>query len=144
MIKKFESSIAVLATFAITLPMPVLSRQMECSYDFVTHATTLKLDDLNEPRGSIFYSYNHSISPTGGEEMYLFTEDNPDELQGAGQMKFIMENLYFDPTATISAIEYIDFEVPTLKQFQAPAAYFEQSADRINAPLAVWSCYRTD
>lgn len=117
---------------------------MEYSYDYVTHVKTIKLDDLDVPEGTISYNFNHSISPTGGEEMYVFSERDSGEPQGAGQLKFIMENLYFNPLGTISAVEFVDFGVPTLKQLQAPAAYLEQSTDMIDAPLVVWSCHRTD
>jgi hypothetical protein len=61
-----------IAAFAICVflaPTPSLARQMECSYDYITHVTTLQLDNLGATNGSISYSFAHSISPTGGEEM---------------------------------------------------------------------------
>ena len=136
--------VAVLYVCAISVPTPISAREMECSYDYVTHVTTIKINDTDAADRTLFYSFNHSISPTGGEEMYIFSERDPVELRGTGQMKFIMENLYFDPVGAISAIEFIDFSIPTLKQLQAPAAYIKQSGDIISAPLVVWSCQRTD
>jgi hypothetical protein len=104
---------------------------MECSYDYVTHVTTLILDDVDAPDGNISYSYTHSISPTGGEEMYLFSDRDPDELRGNRHLKFIMENLYFDPHDLVSAVVFVDFNVPTLKELQLPAFHIEQSEDMI-------------
>lgn len=135
------TTIAICVVLSAT---PSLARQMECSYDYITHVTTLQLDDLGEADGSILYSFAHSVSPTGGEEMFLFRERDPALLRGTGRLEFIMGKLFFNPLATISAIEFVDFNRPTLKQLQAPAAYLEQSVDIISAPLVVWSCHRTD
>jgi len=117
---------------------------MECTYDYITHVTTLQLEDRGEPGSPISYSLVHSVSPTGGEEMFLFSDTDPARLRNAGQFEFIMEQLYFNPLATISAIAFIDCERPTLKQLQAPAEFLEQSVDTIIAPLGVWTCRRTD
>jgi hypothetical protein len=136
--------IAAFAICVVLAPTPSLARQMECSYDYTTHVTTLQLDDLGATNGSISYSFTHSISPTGGEEMFLFRGSDPARLRGTGQLEFIVEKLFFDPQETPSAIEFVDFDRPTLKEFQFPAAYLEQSVDTISAPLVVWSCHRTD
>lgn len=136
--------IAVFAICVVLSATPGFARQMECSYDYITHVTTLQLDDLGAANRSISYSFEHSISPKGGEEMFLFSGRDPALLRGTGQLEFIMEKLFFDPLTTISAIEFVDFDRPTLKQLQAPATYLEQSVDTISAPLVVWSCHRTD
>ncbi len=136
--------IAAFAICAVLSATPGLARQIECSYDYITHVTTLQLDDLDAAKSSISYSFTHSISPKGGEEMFVFSGSDPALLEGVGQLNFIAEKLFFNSQGTVSAIEFVDFDRPTLKQFQAPAAYLEQSADTISAPLVVWSCHRTD
>lgn len=136
---------ATIAMLALLFATPGLARQMECSYDYITHVTTLRLDDMDATRSSIPYSFIHSVSPVGGEEMFLFNERDQAELRGTGQLVFIMEKLFlFDPLDPVSAIAFVDFERPTLKEFQFPAATLEQSADMINAPLVVWLCHRSD
>lgn len=141
---KVLRDLAALTIFLVLSATSGLARQMECSYDYSTHVTTLKLDDLGEANASISYSFVHSISPTGGEEMFLFSESDPALLEGTGRLEFIMEKLFVDPLATISAIEFVDFDRPTLKQLQAPSTYLEQSGSIISAPLVIWSCHRTD
>lgn len=137
-------SIPVVTVCLVLVATPGLARKMECSYDYITHVTTMQLDDHDATNGAISYSYAHSISPVGGEEMFLFSERDPAQLRGAGQLKFIVDKLFFDPLAMPSAIEFVDFERPALKQFQFPNAFLEQSQDTISAPLVVWHCHLTN
>lgn len=142
-----NTGLQVLSAFVfITLlvPTPAFSRKMECSYDFITHVTTLHLDDKGRPNGSISYELEHSISPIGGEEMFLFSKGEPSQLKGTGLFQYIEEKVFFDPRSAPSSILFVDFGRPTLKALQFPASVLEQSFDEISAPLVVWSCHRTD
>jgi hypothetical protein len=136
--------IAAAAICVFLAPTPGLARQMMCSYDFITHLTVLKLDDLDAAESPISYSFAHFTSPTGGEDLFPFSESDPADLRGTGRLEFIVEKLFFNPLETPSAIEFVDFDRPALKQLQFPASYLEHSVDTISAPLVVWDCYRTD
>ena len=123
---------------------PMSARQMECHHDFITHLTTLYFTDHGSEDGSIFYRFVHSVSPTGGEDMFIFDGRDLSALQGGGEKKHIMGHLFFDPSQLISSIDKIDFDLPAYRQLQFPESYFENSSDVIQAPLVTWSCRRMD
>lgn len=120
------------------------AQEMECSYDYITHTTTLRLEHMGDTNGSISYSFVHSVSPSGGEEMFLFSESDPAELRGEGRLEFIMSKLHYNPEELPESIEFIDFERPAMKQFQFPSHHLEQAEEMINAPIVAWDCRRID
>ena len=133
-----------LAASILLFPTSGMARQMMCFYDYITHLTTYEIDDQGVEDGPIAYRYTHTVSPIGGEDMFLFKEAESSEREGAGQLEFIMERLYFDPSELVKSIVFVDFARPAFKELQFPDVLMEQSSETLTTPLVVWSCHRTD
>jgi hypothetical protein len=120
------------------------ARQMECSYDFITHQTIMQLRDDGSLDGSLDVLLFHEVSPVGGEGLYIL-DSNPTQSQTLnGYYHFITDNLFYNKTDFVDAIAFVDFENPTLKELQYPANMLQNTDSEIQTPIVSWSCHRTD
>ena len=118
----------LIACFVLLLTLKTAgARQMECSYDF---ATALIVKTLTETDGgnTVSSRYYTTISPVGGEEMWIGKETWPTKSQIGMPYKKMWEKLYSHPDKYINEIAYIDFEKVNLHVMQAPGSYLENLA----------------
>jgi hypothetical protein len=133
------------ATVALLLTTCSLhARQMECSYDFITHQTIMQLRDDVSLDGSIDAVIIHEVSPVGGEDLYILDSDPTQSQILNGYLRFVANNLFYLDDGLVDAIAFVDFEKATLKELQFPASKLQKADPEIQTSIVNWLCHRTD
>ena len=111
---------------------------MSCSYDYISHLTTYT---IAEGRSSedLSVSYLHSISPSGGEETYLFQDTEASALTGSENWHHVYGKLF--QVENFPSVLMVDFEQAKLIEVQ-----FLESRMINNTPVDYlpWTCRRLD
>lgn len=139
-----SKSFSLVVMIGTLMASPSHARQMDCSYDYVTHKTTIQLEELQTENTSVSYSYQHEVSPVGGEEMYIFDGGDAVNERGIGQIMFVSDKLFYWNSGYVDAIVFVDFENLIFKEMQSPAYALGRAKDLIDATLIVWTCQRND
>lgn len=135
--------ILMVAVVAI-IPMEAAARQLECSYDYVTHLTVYKISEISASVSGLQCSYHHEVSPVGGDEMYIM--DITPTPAGSCTENFTMkvdEGLYYSVGNFVSSLFFIDFDHAELEELQFPRYHFELADEEFRAPLVSWRCLQT-
>ena len=63
-----------LVALAIIMSASVMNaRQLECSYDYVTHKTVKTISETDNGTGNLNYTYHHELG-SGGKDMWIFSD----------------------------------------------------------------------
>lgn len=137
-------SFSLVVVGGVIMASPSQARQMECSRDYITHKTTIQLEELQTKNMSVNYSYRHETSPVGGKEKYIFNGEGAVNKRGTGQLTFVSDKLFFWDSGYVNAIVLVNFEKAAFKEMQYPAYTLDQAKGLISTPVVVWTCQRTD
>lgn len=130
------------------------ARQLECSYDYVTHKTVLNISETSNDTGNLIYSYHHELG-SGGEDMWGFGGTPPTLETNSNEPYFKMwGNMFWGSDKYIPSIVYINFETVKFHQIQAIDAYLKvadklphgyiKSNRVLEVPVILWDCKRLD
>ena len=111
---------------------------LECSYDYITHLTTHTIEE-GLSSTDLTVSYEHTVSSSGGEEMYLFKDTEEAALTGSATLHHIHGKLF--QAEDFPSIQVIDFEQAQLIEVQ-----FLEHQMMNNTPVEYlhWDCRRLD
>ena len=121
--------ISFLYALAISLLVTTAeARQLECSYDYVTHKTVYKITEGNDSTGNLDYSW-HRILGSGGKDEWFFKEQPPTkEIKSDTQYVKMWENMYSNSNGDwIPDIAYISFEKVKFYQIQRMDFYLKDA-----------------
>jgi len=148
--------ISFLYALAISLLVTTAeARQLECSYDYVTHKTVYKITEGNDGNGNLDYSW-HRILGSGGKDEWFFKEQPPTkEIKSDTQYVKMWENMYSNSNGDwIPDIAYISFEKVKFYQIQRMDFYLKdaemlphgyvKSNRTLTIPVILWDCKRLD
>ncbi len=132
--------LTIVATFfvGVITATQAHAKILECSYDYVTHLTTFTIEE-GRSSTDLTISYEHSISPLGGQEMYLFKDSDEARLTGTANWHHIHGKLF--QAEDFPSIQMVDFEQVKLIEVQ-----FLEYGMANNRPVDYlhWDCRRLD
>ena len=111
---------------------------MSCSYDYISHLMTYTIVE-GRSSDDLSVSYVHSISPSGGEETYLFQDTEASALTGSENWYHVYGKLF--QVEDFPSVLMVDFEQAKLIEVQ-----FLESRMINNTPVDYlhWTCKRLD
>lgn len=138
----------LLATLIVAATSAALSREMECSYDYITFTQIRYMTELDD--GNIAYSWRHVDSETDTYKYDGSTELQTDERP----LRKISRNLYLlAPDDWFPSIYYIDFSTATkrevqrideaMKSFADDSIKLTEQSQLVTIPIQIWNCKRT-
>lgn len=132
--------LTIITTFLMcfTATSSAHARAMSCSYDYISHLTTYTIAE-DRSSGDLSVSYVHSISPSGGEETYLFKDTEASALTGSENWHHVYGKLF--QVEDFPSVLMVDFEQAKLIEVQL----LERSMMN-NTPVHYlhWDCRRVD
>jgi hypothetical protein len=135
----------LMITLMALLPMGAAARQLECSYDYVTHMTVHKITESISSASGLQCLFHHEVSPIGGKEMYIMEETPTTEGSCTDHMvNKVDENLYYWDDNFVRSLVLVDFEHVVLREFQFPKYYLERSGGEFSGTIVSWECRRID
>ena len=150
----FKSKFLFLLTIGV-LPTLIDARQLECSYDYVTHKTVLKISETDNGTRNLEYTYHHEFG-LGGKDMWLFSDKESPTLETKNNEPYInmWGNMFKGSDKYFPDIVYINFETVKFHQIQSIDAYLKDleklphgyiKSNRIlEVPVILWDCKRLD
>lgn len=131
-------SIIISSVISVNTASQAHARILECSFDYASHLTTFTIEE-GRNSADLFVSFEHSISPTGGEEMYLFRDTEESRLTGNSNWHHIYGKLF--QAEDFPSIQMVDFEQAQLIEVQ-----FLEHGMVNNRPVQYlhWDCRRLD
>lgn len=120
------------------------ARQMECSYDYVTHLHVVQLSEVTDAGAFLNSTSWNEISPTGGKELYLFETSPTSKQQENNSFVKLSDVLFFGDWGYVDAIYLIDFERATMKELQFPAQVLRNADENMHLFVLDWDCHRLD
>ena len=130
------------------------ARQLECSYDYVTHKTVLNISETSNDTGNLTYSYHHELG-SGGGDMWAFDSTPPTLETKSNEPYFKMwGDMFWGGDKYLLSINYINFETVKFHQIQAIDSYLKdveklphghiKSNRVLEVPVILWDCKRLD
>lgn len=139
---------SALTAFTLASPSlaqtPVNGRQMDCTYEQITHMTTMQITENDTASRDLDVTFYNELSPIGGQEVYLFAVSPTEPSRQENYFQFLHERLYYSDDGYFDAVVLVDFERAVLKELQYPAAAIEDAKDTISSPVVIWECQRTN
>ena len=145
-----------LLSFTIgALPTFAESRQLECSYDYVTHKTVKTISETENGTGNLEYTYHHEFG-SGGKDGSIFSDKESPTLETKSNEPYInmWGNMYIGSDTNFPDIVYINFETVKFHQIQSIDAYLKdveklphgyvESNRVLEVPVILWDCKRLD
>ncbi len=157
------NSLKMAAVFVITISVLAsagtasVARQLECSYDYVTHAEVQTISETGNEFGDLEYRFHHEFG-SGGLNLWRMRRGNqlPMKSEQRGSLPYskISGDLYAQGHGTFAVIFYINFERAVLYEAynfgpalnaaeQFPLGY-KKSERLLNVPVKIWDCRRLD
>jgi len=137
------------------LPTFVESRQLECSYDYVTHKTVKTISETEDGTGNLNYTYHHEFG-SGGKDMWIFPDKVSPTLETKSNEPYtkMWGNMFNGNDTNFPDIVYINFETVKFHQIQSIDAYLKdveklphgyvESNRVLEVPVILWDCKRPD
>ena len=131
------------------------ARQLECSYNYVTHKTVKIISETGDEFGDLEYTYHHEFG-SGGKDMWPFSDKQSPTLETKSNESYMnmWGNMFKGSDKYFPDIVYINFETVKFHQIQAIDAYLKDveklphgyiKSDRIlEVPVILWDCRRLD
>jgi hypothetical protein len=130
------------------------ARQLECSYDYVTHKTIYKITETKNDAKTLNYTFYHTVG-SGGKEMWFGDVQLPTpEKKSKYPYSRMWGDMYWSSDENIPDIAYINFEKVEFYQIQMIDAYlkdteklphgFIESNRMLEVPVVLWDCKRLD
>ena len=149
----FKSIFLFLLTIGV-LPTVIDARQLECSYDYATHKTVLKISETDNELGDLEYTFHHELG-LGGNDMWIFDEKPPTEAKKSSEPYAKMwGDLFRGSDKYFPDVVYINFETAKFHQIQAIDGYLKnaeklphgyiESNRMLEVPVILWDCKRLD
>jgi hypothetical protein len=147
---------AALFALAISMSASVIeARQLECSYDYVTHKTVKTISETDNGTGNLNYTYHHEFG-SGGKDMWLFSNKESPTLETKSNEPYtnMWGNMFKGSDTNFPDIVYINFETVKFHQIQSIDAYLKdveklphgyvESNRVLEVPVILWDCKRLD
>ena len=131
------------------------ARQLECSYDYVTHKTVKTISETDNGTGNLNYTYHHELG-SGGKDMWIFSDKASPTLETKSNEPYtnMWGNMFKGSDTNFPDIVYINFETVKFHQIQVIDAYLKdaeklphgyvESNRMLEIPVTVWDCKRLD
>ena len=130
------------------------ARQLECSYNYVTHKTVKTISETDNGTGNLNYTYHHEFG-SGGKDMWLFSDKESPTLEIKHKPYINMwGNMFKGDDTYFPDIVYINFETVKFHQIQEIDAYLKdveklphgyiESNRILEVPVVLWDCKRLD
>ena len=147
--------VAAFATILCTLASSATARQLECSYDYVTHKTVKTISETDNGTGKLNYTYHHEFG-SGGKDMWTFSDKESPTLETKSNEPYtnMWGNMFNGSDTNFPDIVYINFETVKFHQIQVIDAYLKdaeklphgyvESNRVLEVPVILWDCKRLD
>jgi hypothetical protein len=147
--------VAAFVTIFYSLALSATGRQLECSYDYVTHKTVKTISETDNGTGNLNYTYHHEFG-SGGKDMWAFSDKEPPTLETKSNEPYtnMWGNMFNGSDTNFPDIVYINFETVKFHQIQVIDAYLKdaeklphgyvESNRVLEIPVILWDCKRLD
>lgn len=120
-----------------------LAGELECKYDFVTHQTVLRIEQVPWSQ-DLSVSTFHERSPVGGDQRYIFDASPTPTTVNPSELRMVFGNLFASENSYLRSLWRIDFQRVEATELQYPERHLDTEEQEMVAPLVVWQCVRLD